>query len=105
MLWYNTESHALQSKCPAGEYASENYMKINYPQWTKVADDFVVPVVKKEVSKEERLEKIDKKYKTLLDQYKDSLLSAELLGRDTAKIKEKYQAVFKEYIAAKKEVK
>lgn len=104
MLWYNKETGALQSVCPAGSVASAAYMKENYPEWEQVEDSFVPPVVEKEQTKEEKLQEIETQYATLLEGYKNNLLTLTLLGRDTTKIKERYQAVFKEYTAAKKEV-
>lgn len=104
MLWYNKETGALQSVCPAGSVASAAYMKENYPEWEQVEDSFVPPVVEKEKTREEKLQEIEDTYSDILERYKNNLLTQTLLGRDTTKIKERYQEAFKEYTAKKKEV-
>ena len=52
MLWYNKETGALQSVCPAGSYASASFMAENYPEWEQVENDFVPPVIEKEKTKD-----------------------------------------------------
>ena len=104
MLWYNTSANVLQRNNPAGDFASDEYMAEFYPAWVKVDDDFQLPVDVPEPTKADKLAEVEEKYVAALEKAKDALLSAELMGRDTTKIKENYQALFKEYIAARKAV-
>ena len=78
MLWYNTNSHTLQTNNPAGSIVSDSYMRQFYPEWERVPDNFQPPVIEEKPTKEEMLAELDADYKAqkgeLLDQFAEDNL-------------------------------
>ncbi len=89
MMWYNIDTGALQSNNPAGGWASEAYMRKNFPSWTRVNDDFEPPVrevekveetVPAEPTKEEKLAELDEEYEASKGELANAYLDAMLHG-------------------------
>ena len=86
MMWYNLDTGALQSNNPAGGWASDDYMRRNFPMWTRVADDFEPPVreaeevVEKqpEPTKEDLLAELDEEYEASKGELANAYLDAVL---------------------------
>lgn len=82
MLWYNEKTRTLQSTNPAGGWASATYMAKHFPDWTQVSDDFELPVIEVEESKEEQLAVLDKEYESSKQELANAYLDAMLHNDD-----------------------
>jgi hypothetical protein len=105
MIWYNTETHVMQTTNPAGGWRSAEYMAQNYPEWKQVEDDFEPPAVEHVPTKEEKLAALDKGYeaqrKELTDYFVQAMLSGdtelqEEMRTTLAELNEEYDSQRKE---------
>ena len=110
MLWYNTETHVLQTNNPAGNIVTDKYMEQFYPEWERVPDSFQPPIIEEKPSKEQLLAELNKEYESskqaLANAYLDAVLHddsemAESVKAEITELDEKYDA---DYSKIEKEV-